>query len=109
MCCFLCVALLQVTVQEGRFVILSQQRAEQAIAAHATQLTTDLVETSQELADVFSRLTSSLQITGADRDTLKVGRSTHQQRLLSCTASMTDTQLMAAVTCLKFAWHQQAA
>lgn len=64
----------QVTIQEGRFVILSQQRAEQAIAAHAVQVTTDLGDTAAELADVFSKLKASLQVTSGDRDALKVGQ-----------------------------------
>lgn len=62
----------QVTIQEGRFVILSHQRAEQAISAHATQLTTDLEDTAAELADVFSKLKTSLQVTSGDRTALKV-------------------------------------
>lgn len=53
-------------------MILSHQRAEQAIAAHATQLTTDLGETAAELGDVFGRLSSALQVTSGDRDALKV-------------------------------------
>jgi hypothetical protein len=61
----------QATIQEGRFVILSHQRAEQAIAAHAMQLTNDLTDTATELADVFGRLQSSLQLTEGDRTALK--------------------------------------
>lgn len=66
----------QVTIQEGRFVILSHQRAEQAIAAHATQLTVDLGEAATELGDVFGRLSSALQVTHGDREALKVSRNT---------------------------------
>eukprot|EP00775_Hariotina_reticulata_P002385 gene2385-2689_t len=61
----------QVTIQEGRFVILSHERAEQAIAAHAMQLTTDLGVTASELGDVFSRLSSSLQLQIGDREVLQ--------------------------------------
>lgn len=70
--CLMC--LLQVTIQEGRFVILSQQRAEQAIAAHAVQVTTELGSTAADLSDVFGRLSSALQVTGGDRDALKVSQ-----------------------------------
>ncbi len=69
---------MQVTIQEGRFVILSHQRAEGAIAAHAVQLTTDLGDTAAELVDVFGRLRNSLQVTFGDRDALKVGCGKHQ-------------------------------
>ena len=62
---------MQVTIQEGRFVILSHQRAEQAISAHAMQLTTDLGVTASELSDVFSRLTSTLQLQTEDREVLQ--------------------------------------
>jgi hypothetical protein len=62
----------QATIQEGRFVILSHQRAEQAIAAHATQLTSDLGDAAAELADVFGRLGCALQLTDGDRTALKV-------------------------------------
>jgi hypothetical protein len=69
-CCYHC-PVAQVTIQEGRFVILSHQRAEQAIAAHAMQLTNDLTDTATELADVFGRLQSSLQLTEGDRTAMK--------------------------------------
>lgn len=72
-------SVLQVTIQEGRFVILSHQRAEGAIAAHAVQLTTDLGDTATELADLFSKFKSSLQITSGDRDALKVRNDTTTQ------------------------------
>lgn len=72
-CLLRAMRVVQVTIQEGRFVILSHQRAEQAIAAHATQLTTELGDTAAELADVFGRLRSSLHVTSGDRDALKVG------------------------------------
>lgn len=52
-------------------MIMSHQRAEQAIAAHAMQLTNDLGGTASELADVFSRLSSALQLTQGDRSTLQ--------------------------------------
>lgn len=61
----------QVVIQEGRFVIMSHQRAEQAISAHAMQLTSDLGDTASELAVVFNRLSSSLQLTQGDRATLQ--------------------------------------
>jgi hypothetical protein len=53
-------------------VILSHQRAEQAVAQHAEKLTCDLGDTAAELADVFSKLKGSLQVTSSDRDALKV-------------------------------------
>jgi len=62
--------LMQVTIQEGRFVILSHERAEQAVAAHAMQLTTDLGITASELGDV-SRLSSSLRLQNEDREVLQ--------------------------------------
>lgn len=71
-CCPHTSPLPQVTIQEGRFVILSHQRAEQAIAAHATQLTHELGGTAAELADVFARLRSLLQLSEGDRAALQV-------------------------------------
>ena len=68
------------TIQEGRFVILSHQRSEQAIAAHAAQLTTDLEDTAAELGEVFGRLSSALQVTGGDREALKVRYSSSSSR-----------------------------
>lgn len=51
---------------------MTYQRAEGALTGHATQLTNDLADTADELADVFNKLKSSLQVTGGDRDALKV-------------------------------------
>lgn len=50
---------------------MSHQRAEQAIAAHAMQVTSDLSDTANELADVFSRLKASLQLSEGDKSALR--------------------------------------
>jgi len=67
-------------------VILSHQRAEQAIAAHATQLTVDLGDAATELGDVFGRLSSALQVTHGDREALKVSQDTQSATWSGCAA-----------------------
>jgi hypothetical protein len=93
----------QVTIQEGRFVILSQQRAEQAIAAHAVQVTTDLGDTAAELADVFNKLKTSLQVTSGDRDALKVRGHVARAMCMRCVEH--SNMVASAQSCMCFFWQ----
>jgi hypothetical protein len=53
---------LQVTIEEGRFVIMSHQRAERALNGHAEMLRQELSTAAQHLTDVFNRLEAGLQV-----------------------------------------------
>ena len=53
---------LQVTIEEGRFVIMSHQRAERALSGHAEMLRQELSTAADHLTDVFSRLEAGLQV-----------------------------------------------
>ncbi|GBF97458.1 hypothetical protein Rsub_10381 [Raphidocelis subcapitata] len=61
----------EVAIQERQFIAVSHRRSEQAIAAHAQDVSRSLGEAAGELAEVFSRLRASLAVTGADRAALE--------------------------------------
>lgn len=88
-------------------MILSHQRAEQAIAAHATQLTGDLGDTAAELADVFGKLKSSLQVTSGDRDALKVSWTTTRHPAKHCTCARLLTARLSVLHCMSPQRQQQ--
>lgn len=57
----------QITIQERQFMVLSHQRSEHALAAHAQRLTSELVTCVQDLGALYGKLGEAMEVMGQDR------------------------------------------
>mmetsp|Transcript_27007 Transcript_27007/g.59061 ORF Transcript_27007/g.59061 Transcript_27007/m.59061 type:complete len:1042 (+) Transcript_27007:153-3278(+) len=69
------------TIQERQFMILSHQRAEHALAAHANQLTSELAACASDIGALFRKLEEVAALQGADRSVMQSTRGYVQARI----------------------------
>jgi hypothetical protein len=60
----------QVDLDQARFIILSHQRSEAALSAHAASLHAELSGAARQLSSVFETLQEALEVQGGDRRAL---------------------------------------
>eukprot|EP00798_Chlamydomonas_sp_ICE-L_P027765 gene27765-7405_t len=77
-----------IMAQERQFVILSHQRAEAALAAHAQNLTGELSSCASDMGALFNKLEELATLQGADREVMVQVKGLVSERLRQLDASL---------------------